>query len=380
MKIAISVNTTWNIVNFRSNLIRSFILDGHDVIAISPPDDFVSDLKKLGCSYIPLQMDNKGANPIKDLVLFFRYIMIFCAQRPHIYIGYTIKPNIYGSIAAKLLKIPVINNITGLGTTFIKETLITRIVEKLYKVSLSNSKCVFFQNREDKAIFLNRGLINLGDDTKNSSRFQILPGSGIDLNRFYPRNNRNMANDKDQAFVFLFMGRVLKDKGIEEFVGAARLIKSFYKNVRFCILGSIDAKNSTAISQDLLDSWVAEGIVEYLGAVVDVRNNIAISDCIVLPSYREGTPRSLLEAAAMARPIIATDVAGCRDVVDDQKNGFLCKPYDSKDLSLKMKKMLELDASKRKQMGLEGRIKVESEFNEKLVISKYRNVILMDLQ
>jgi len=209
---------------------------------------------------------------------------------------------------------------------------------------------------------------------------QLLPGSGIDLNHFYPRNNSNVANVKDQAFVFLFMGRVLKDKGVEEFVGAARLVKPLYKKVTFCILGFMDAKNSTAISQDLLDSWVAEGIVEYLGAALDVRNHIANSDCVVLPSYREGTPRSLLEAAAMARPIIATDVAGCRDVVNDQMNGFLCKPYDSKDLFLKMKKMLELDASQRKQMGLEGRIKVEREFNENLVISKYRNVILRDLQ
>jgi glycosyltransferase involved in cell wall biosynthesis len=171
------------------------------------------------------------------------------------------------------------------------------------------------------------------------------------------------------------MGRLLKDKGFWEFVDAAKIIKVTRKNVRFCVLGFIDTNNPTAISSADLNAVIEVGLIEYLGFSDDVRSFINLSDCVVLPSYREGTPRALLEAAAMERPIIASDVAGCRDVVDDGVNGFLCNPYDAKDLAFKMKKLMELDPLERRQMGLMGRKKIESEFDELIIIKKYHKAL-----
>lgn len=378
MKIAISVNTTWNLVNFRSNLIKSFISSGHEVIAISPPDEYIPVLVELGCSYIPLQIDNKGNNPIKDMSLFFQYLKFFYINRPDIYLGYTIKPNIFGTLAASLFKIPVINNITGLGTVFILDNWLARIVELLYKFALKKSDFVFFQNHEDRDFFYKKNIINLNMQDGKKTNIELLPGSGVDLSYFFPidsvvKEKKNTL--KEKIFVFLFMGRLLKDKGFWEFVDAAKIIKVTRKNVRFCVLGFIDTNNPTAISSADLNAVIEVGLIEYLGFSDDVRSFINLSDCVVLPSYREGTPRALLEAAAMERPIIASDVAGCRDVVDDGVNGFLCNPYDAKDLAFKMKKLMELDPLERRQMGLMGRKKIESEFDELIIIKKYHKAL-----
>lgn len=387
MKIAISLNSSWNIVNFRSNLIRSLINGGHEVIALSPRDASTPRLKDLGCEFIQLPMDNGGLNPLKDLLLFLRYLNLLHKHRPQVYLGYTIKPNVYGSLAAKILKISVINNVSGLGTTFIKETWITKLVQVLYRTALSGSSCVFFQNPEDRDLFISRGLVR----PAKSNRVRIidlLPGSGVDLTHFYPGANSKLTHhalaadlyahdqmEKVRDFTFLFIGRVLRDKGVLEFVDAAKIIKSTRVKVRFCILGFLDAKNTTAISRAEVDDWIDKDLIDYLGEVEDVRAAIAASDCVVLPSYREGTPRSLLEAAAMERPLIATDVAGCREVVVDEVNGYLCKPRDALDLANKMLKMIDLEPKQRKQMGVNGRKKIEREFDEKIVISKYHEAI-----
>ena len=387
MKIAISLNSSWNIVNFRSNLIRSLINCGHEVIALSPRDASTPQLKDLGCEFIQLPMDNGGLNPFKDLLLFLRYLNLLHKHRPQVYLGYTIKPNVYGSLAAKILKIPVINNVSGLGTAFIKETWITKLVQVLYRTALSGSSCVFFQNTEDRDLFVSRRLVRPAKTTCVQT-IQLLPGSGVDLTHFYPGAKSKLTHhelaadlyahdpmEKVRELTFLFIGRVLRDKGVLEFVEAAKIIKSTRVKVRFCILGFLDAKNNTAISRAEVDGWIDEDLIDYLGEVEDVRAAIAASDCVVLPSYREGTPRSLLEAAAMARPLIATDVAGCREVVEDEVNGYLCKPRDALDLANKMLKMIDLEPIQRKQMGIKGRKKIEREFDEKIVILKYHEAI-----
>ena len=391
MKISISVNTSWNIFNFRYGLLKSLISDGHEIIAISPFDEYSSILKDMGCRYISIPMDNTGINPIKDFLLFLRYLIIFIKVRPDVFLSFTIKPNIYGSIASRLLKIATINNITGLGTVFVKESYVTKIVEFLYRISLRRSYCIFFQNNDDLKLFISRKLVN-SSFSKNSPTLQLLPGSGIDLDYFkddfnnqYKTNQLINKSDKvkftntkcsnQQCFNFLFIGRIIKDKGINEFISAARMIKLEKSFVNFRILGSIDSRNSGALEIDIIENWISEGLVDFLGETSDVRAHIAQSDCVVLPSYREGTPRSLLEAAAMNKPIIASDVVGCREVVDDEENGFLCKPYDSLDLFYKMKKMIELGASDREIMGIKGRKKMEEFFDEKIVIEKYKNVI-----
>ena len=374
MKIFISVNSTWNLVNFRSGLIKSFIVSGHEVFALSPSDKYIPLLNALGCKHIHISIDNNGINPLKDLILIVSYLKIFLKYKPQVYLGFTIKPNIYGSFVSKVLKVPYINNVSGLGTTFIGESWVTKIVQVLYKISFKGSSCIFFQNKDDQELFIQRKIVSF----VNNQLIELLPGSGVNLQHFSPRFDNTYGDAVIAAkkyFTFLFVGRVIKDKGILEFIDAARIVKLIYPSVRFCILGFLNAKNPTAISLAEVNAWISEGLIEYLGEAIDVRDFISSCDCVVLPSYREGTPRSLLEAAAMGIPIIASDVAGCREVVDDGVNGFLCKPLDAKDLAIKMKNMIELKPYQRNQMGFHGRQKVEREFSEQIVIGKYQAAV-----
>ena len=389
MKIIISANAAWNLVNFRSNLIKSLIIMGHEVYAVSPEDENSLTLIKLGCQFISIDIDNNGVDPFKDFQLLLTYYKLFRKIRPHVYLGFTIKPNIYGSLAAQLFKIPSINNVSGLGTAFIIETWVTKCVQILYKLAFRGSHCIIFQNPEDRDLFINRQIICINNKSLNPS-VQLVPGSGVDLNYFclHSKNfliksefnfcsslHTTYTTKRETDFIFLFIGRVIKDKGVVEFVEAAKIIKQKLLNVRFLILGFLDAKNSSAISRIVMDNWVEEGLIEYLGEVSDVRDAIVFSDCVVLPSYREGTPRALLEAAAMERPLIATNVPGCREVIEDGVNGYLCRSQDALDLSLKMLNMIALKSSDREKMGRNGRQKIEREFDEQIVINKYRDLI-----
>ena len=363
LKIIICINTAWNLVNFRSGLIRAMVANGHEVIAVAPVDEYAARLAALGCHYEPMPMDNQGINPGRDLILLWRFWWIMRSVRPDIFLGYTVKPNVYGSLAARLLGIPVINNIAGLGTVFIREGWLVRVVRWLYRAALSRSARVFFQNDDDRQLFIGGGLVR-------TEVTDLLPGSGIDLNRFSPTLKPSI-NNGDSKFRFLLISRMLRDKGVGEYVQAARFIRQRWPNAEFSLLGFLDVQNPTAISQAEMDAWVAQGFINYLGASEDVRDAIAGADCVVLPSYREGTPRTLLEAAAMARPIIATDAVGCREVVDDGVNGYLCKIRSAEDLAEKMEKMIMLPSELRYEMGLRGRAKMEAEFDEQIVIGKY---------
>jgi glycosyltransferase involved in cell wall biosynthesis len=279
-------------------------------------------------------------------------------------LSYTPKCNIYSSLAAGFLSIPIINNVSGLGTAFIKENLVTKIVKWLYVVSLKKSAKIFFQNNDDLSLFVQLGLVK-------AELTGLLPGSGVDVQRFTPLN-KPIPNDR---FVFLLVARMLKDKGVVEFVNATRLLKAQYPGIECQLLGFLDAKNSTAITSEEMQLWVNEGIVNYLGVSDSVLDFLRLADCVVLPSYREGTPRSLLEAASVGKPIITTDAVGCREVVDDGINGFLCAPRSTDDLMDKMEKMLLLPEAERLQMGLKGREKMLTQFDEKIVIKRYVEVI-----
>ncbi len=359
----ICLNTAWNLVNFRAGLIRAMVAQGHEVVAVAPSDSYASRLAELGCRFVPLSMDNQGTHPGRDALLLWRFLRLLRRERPDVYLGYTVKPNVYGSLAARLLGIPVINNISGLGTVFIKAGWLVLIVRWLYRMALDASAKVFFQNDDDRKLFIAGGLVR-------AEVTDLLPGSGIDLVRFslVPLDAPGGAERK---FRFLLIARMLLDKGVAEYVEAARLIRSRWPQVEFCLLGFLDVQNPAAISRAQMDDWVAQGYVNYLGVSDDVRAEIAMADCIVLPSYREGTPRTLLEAAAMGRPIITTDAVGCIEVVDDGFNGFLCKPRDASDLAKKMERMLLLTQQQRSHMGLRGREKMVREFDERIVIGKY---------
>lgn len=360
MKIVISTNTAWNLVNFRVGLIRALVTAGYEVVAVAPDDKYAASLKALGCRFVPLHMENGGTNPVQDALLTWRFLRLFAHERPDVYLGYTVKPNVYGSLAAHIMDIPVINNIAGLGAVFIKDGWLVRVVRGLYRMALSRSVKVFFQNPDDRALFIEGGLVR-------AEVTELLPGSGIDLVKFAPVPS---AND-ERKFRFLLIARMLRDKGVCEYVEAARQLRQRWPQAEFCLLGFLDVQNPAAISRAQMDAWVAEGVVNYLGVSDDVRDQIATADCIALPSYREGTPRTLLEAAAMARPIITTNAVGCREVVDDGVNGYLCQVRDAADLAAKMEQMLSLPSEQRAEIGLRGRAKMEAEFDEQIVIDKY---------
>ena len=362
-KVVIALNTAWNLANFRAGLIKALVAAGYEVVAVAPADAYAQRLQAMGCRFVPLPMDNKGTHPGRDLLLLWRFYWLLKRERPDVYLGYTVKPNIYGSLAAHRLGIPVINNIAGLGAVFIRDGWLTRLVRSLYRLALARSIKVFFQNDDDRALFVSGRLV----DAAVTDR---LPGSGIDLKQFVPVPLPNKTPIR-----FLLIARMLWDKGVGEFVEAARLLKAQGVNAEFCLLGFLDVQNPAAISRREMDAWVNEGVVRYLGVSDNVREEIAQADCVVLPSYREGTPRTLLEAAAMARPIVTTDAVGCREVVDDGVNGYLCRPKDAVDLAEKMKQIAGLSPEERTAMGLRGRAKVEREFDEQIVIGKYLGAV-----
>lgn len=365
-RLLISINTSWNIVNFRSGLVQALKARGFEVIAASPSDAHADRLAEIGCRHVPLAMDNKGTNPARDFGLFLRYLDVMRRERPDVYLGWTIKPNVYGSLAARVLGIPSINNVSGLGTAFLRDGWLNRVVKLLYRVALDRSACVFFQNRDDSGLFTRARLVH-------PEQVRLLPGSGVDLDRFAPVPPA--PRGEGEGPVFLLIARLLWDKGVGEFVEAARLVRAKVPGARFRLLGFLDVENRTAVPRASVEDWVREGIIEYLGQTDDVRPHIADADCIVLPSYREGTPRSLLEAAAMARPLVATDVPGCREVVDDGVNGWLCKVRDSVDLAGRMMRLAEATPAGRLEMGRQSRLKVERTFDERIVIQAYLDVI-----
>ena len=363
VRVMIVLNTAWNLVNFRIGLIRALVAAGYEVVAVAPSDKYADGLATLGCRFIPVPMDNNGINPARDLLLLWRLFCLLRTERPNVYLGYTVKPNVYGSLAARALGIPVINNIAGLGTVFIRGGWLSLFVQSLYRLALSRSQKVFFQNNDDRQLFIRSRLVHDGVT-------DLLPGSGIDLIQFPPT-----SLPVNVPVRFLLIARMLWDKGVGEFVEAARLLKQRGVGADFCLLGVLDLQNPVAISRQQMSAWVAEGVVNYLGVSDNVKVEIAQADCIVLPSYREGTPRALLEAAAMARPIVTTDSVGCRNVVDDGINGYLCKPKNSSDLADKMLRILSMSHNEREVMGLRGREKVKREFDEKIVIRKYLEAI-----
>ena len=361
--IVLSINTSWNIVNFRRNLIARLQREGYDVVALAPRDAHSETLVAMGVRYFPVDIDSKGLSPVRDLKLAAQYYRILKQLRPVAFLGWTIKPNVYGSLAAHALGIPVINNISGLGTAFIKVGLLTRIVRRLYRTALARSATVFFQNRHDRDLFVAQRLVR-------APRTVLLPGSGIDLAQFVPDPAGEGASP-----MFLMVARLLRDKGVVEFAEAARIVRQTRPDVAFQLLGFLDVQNRTAIDRAMVDGWEREGILGYLGEAADVRPYLARVTAVVLPSYREGMPRSLLEAAAMGRPLIATDVPGCTEIARAGENAFLCAPRNAQSLADAMLALLDLDADARATMGRRSRAIAEREFDVSVVEARYLDAI-----
>lgn len=363
MRVVICANTGWNLHNFRSGVIRALLASGVEVIAVAPESKYTQALVAMGCRFEIMPMESMGTSPLQDLRLLLRFWRLFRREQPDFFLGYTIKPNIYGSLAAHLCGVKTINNISGLGTAFLNDGWLNRVVRRLYRWSLWHSSHVFFQNPDDRSLFLTLGLAQ----AETSS---LVPGSGVDLEQFVPAVSRNSGAR------FLLIARIIWEKGIGEYVEAARLVRREHPGAYFGLLGMLGPENPSAIDRETLQAWISEGIIEYYGRREDVRPVIAEADCMVLPSYYpEGTPRTLLEGAAMGKPLIAADVPGCREVIDDGLNGYLCQPRNATDLAQKLKQFLELPQNERAAMGVKSRKKAEQQFDEKIVIDRYMRVL-----
>jgi len=360
-KIIVISNTAWYIFNFRLSLMKSLRDKGHSIVAISPADGYVRQLEDEGFSYITCAMNRKGKNPLEDIALLYRFWRVFKCEKPDVVLTYTPKPNIYASIAARFCNIPVINSITGLGNVFIQPGFVSAIVLLLYRFAFSRSYKIFFQNNDDMKLFSDKGLVR-------RSNSEWVPGSGVDIQKFVPQS----CKKRGDAFVFMLVSRMIWDKGVGEFVEAAKILKKKYSHVECRLVGFIDTQNPRGISRKQIQSWVEEKSIYYDGSTDNILGMMSNADCIVLPSfYREGVPKVLLEAASMEIPIITTDSVGCRDAVEDGVTGFLCKAKNVQDLSNKMQQMLLLSEEERKSMGLRGRDKMIREFDERFVIHRY---------
>lgn len=364
MNIVLSVNAAWNVWNFRRPLVEALLADNHRVTVLAPKDDTATRLEGLGCRVRHLNMDVQGLDPAQDVLLIGRLRKAFRAPRPDVVLSFTIKNNIFGALAAKSLRVPFVPNVTGLGTAFLSGRLLRGIAILLYKLAFRRLPIVFFQNADDRDLFVTNRIV-----TKDQAL--LLPGSGIDLKRFAVAPYPEMTD----APIFLMIARLLRDKGVLEYVEAARQMRAKEPKARFQILGATDAQNRTAITRDMVQEWEDAGLIEFLGTKEDVRPVIAKAHCVVLPSYREGAPRTLIEAAAMGRPLIATDVPGCRAVVDNGVTGYLCEMRNAESLSAAMEAFLALAEDEKAEMGRRGRRKMEREYDQRIVIEAYRAAI-----
>ena len=360
-KVMIIANAGFTIVNFRSELINDLIQRDCEVVAVCPVDcnlingDIEKIFKTMGVLFRPINFDRSGINPFKDLALMFNLIKVLKRDKPDIVLNYTVKATIYGSIAAWLCNIQkVASNITGLGYIFTNRTLKARFIRyfvKLhYKIALRLNDIVFFQNSDDLALFIKLNIIHSNVATK------VLNGSGVNLNTFSP--NRKV---KKVPQSFLFVGRLIRDKGIIEFIEAAKKIKHSFPSAKFRIVGAFD-ENPSAITKSFIDKFVAEGVVDYVGTTSNVLPYLQESEVFVLPSYREGTPRSVLEAMAVGLPIITTDVPGCRETVSHGLNGLLVTEKDVDSLYSAMFTLIN-DSNLRSKMSSESILRAKKIFN-----------------
>lgn len=368
MRVAIVLNSSWNVYNFRLGLIFYLQKKGYQITVIAPKDAYSDKLKAQGCDFVDIPMDSRGINPLQDIVLVWALYKVYKKLRPDVILHYTVKPNIYGTIAASMARIPMINNVCGLGTVFLKKGLVSLIATSLYKIAFQFPNKVFFQNEDDLALFIRKKLVH-------QKITDLIPGSGIDLEKFKPIENTDSYYNATRPFTFLVISRLIYDKGILEYIEAINILKNRGVNARFQLLGAKDPIHKRGIPLEIIDKWINEGIVEYLGTLEDVRPVINESDCVVLPSYREGLPRTLLEAASYEKPIVTTNTPGCRHVVQNHVNGYLCEVRDAHDLAEKMYQMYNKSYEERVSMGKAGRGLIKEKYDENIVINKYMRSI-----
>lgn len=355
-RILILANSDIGLYNFRKELIERLISEKNMVFISLPKGERIKELEKIGCTFIETNVDRRGTNPIKDFKLILKYKKILKEIKPDVVLTYTIKPNIYGGLICRIKNIPYICNITGLGTAVENPSLMQKILFIMYRISLKKVKCCFVQNNENLQFIVNNNLLE-------EKKCKLIPGSGVNLEHFkilpYPKQNETIK--------FIFISRIMEEKGINQYIEAAKIIRERYSNTEFHILGFCEQEY-----EEQLKKLTAEKIINYHGLQKDVIPFLQEASCLIHPSYYpEGMSNVLLEACASGRPVITTNRSGCREIVDDEETGYIIEIKNVEQLVEKIEKFLKLSNEKREQMGLNARKKVEKEFDRNIVIEEY---------
>ena len=352
MKILILTNFDVGLYQFRRELVEE-LLKEHEVYISLPDGELVRPMEQMGCVFLNTPMERRGLNPVKDLGLMKRYWQLLGQVRPDLVIGYTIKPNIYGGLVCRMRGIPVAANITGLGTAFQKEGLLKKLVVTLYKPALKKARVVFFENQGNMDVLLSEKIVR-------REQCCLLSGAGVNLEHYtcapYPEG---------ESVRFLFVGRVMQEKGIEELFSAMERLRDEGYDCTLDVLGDFEEHY-----EDTIRRYEQAGWLRYHGYVTDVRPYIENTHCFVLPSWHEGMANTNLECAAMGRPLITSNIPGCREAVIDGVSGLLCQPQNADSLYKSMKRLLHLSRSEREQMGRAGRAHMEAVFDKRIVVGK----------
>lgn len=358
MKALVLTNSVNGLFNFRKELIERLIEEKFEVMISSPQGIGSNYFARMGCYPIETSINRRGTNPISDLSLFYHYFKIIERIKPDVVLTYTIKPNIYGGIVCRLLKVPYITNITGLGSALVSRGFLQHVTLFLYRLAIRDAWCVFFQNNGNRQFFV--------DNNAVGKKHRLIPGSGVNLQEHcfenYPENDGNNR--------FLFIGRVMKDKGIEELLQAAIIVKNKYKNVEFDAIGSCEKEYEGKIAE-----WKKAGVVFFHGFQQDAHTFIKRCHAVILPSHHEGMANVLLEASATGRPVLASNIPGCKEAFDEGVSGFGFEPKDVDSLVKTIIKFIELPYDQKKAMGRAARLKMEKEFNRDIVVNAYMEEI-----
>ncbi|MBS1948639.1 MAG: glycosyltransferase family 4 protein [Bacteroidetes bacterium] len=366
-QIAFVSNSAWSVYNFRLDVIRYLRQQGYGLIVIAPGDDYSSLLMDEGCEFINIQFNNRSENPLLDLKLYIELKKIYAQKKPAFIFHYVIKPNIYGSLAAAACAIKSAAVVTGLGYSFARKNWLYKIVRSLYKRALRKTNEVWFLNNEDAKAFISEKIVDI-------KKTKVLPGEGINVHHF----SHDFGGPKrgNARFAFLMSARLLRSKGLAVYADAARIIRNKGYDADFDLIGFFEEHHPDSIAEQELKQWEEEGLVKHHGFAKDVRPYLENADCFVFPSfYNEGVPRCLMEAASMELPIITSLNRGCKEVVLNNSNGYICNPNDPFDLADKMEKMMALSPEERERMGKNGRLLVMKKFNVESVIKEYEKTL-----
>lgn len=367
MKVGLISNTSWSVYNFRKSLIKKLVEEGHHVVVMAPDEGhYKKKIMDWNCEFLPLnQVSPKSINPFVNIRFYAELKKHFTQQNFEVIFSFTPKPNIWGAIAAKHLPVRFIPTINGLGHAFITKGWMSFIVAKLYKSAFRNIERVIFQNPDDVSFFIDKGIV---------SKHQTLraPGSGVDLDQFYVAPNNLRQNE---VINFLYAGRLIKEKGITEYVKAAAIIRTKYPGATFFMKGGL-SDNPSSITKKEIKELVTDKVVKYQEHTDNMSTFLDDIDVVVLPTYyREGIPKILIEAGAKGLPIISTNSIGCNQIIVDNYNGFVVKEKSVDDLVECMERMIQCGIQARRKMGMNGRRLVEEKFSDSVVIKTYLSLI-----